>query len=103
MVFTLEIDPNYISSAIWRDIDVFTNNFRWFVLFIVIFAANMLVTHAAIPSLVKSYSIPQSFNKLRPPLYAIAVLFFAIAIYFVVRSFVGALNAIQAIYPDFWI
>ena len=99
----LEIDPNYISAAVWADIKIFTYNIKFFVLFMIIFAANMLVSHNAIPSLVKSHHVPASLSKLRPPLYLVAVVSFAAAIYFVVIAFGGGLDAIRAIYPKFWI
>ena len=99
----LEIDPNYISAAVWADIKIFTHNMTFFVLFIIIFAANMLIGHNAIPSLVKSHHLPPLLSKLRPPLYLVAAVSFVAAIYFVVTAFAGGLDAIRAIYPDFWI
>jgi len=99
----LEIDPNYINSAIWADIKIFTQNMKFFVLFIIIFATNMLIGHNAIPSLVKSHHLPASVSKLRPPIYVVALISFAAAIYFVITAFTGGLEAIRAIYPDFWI
>ena len=99
----LEIDPNYISAAVWADIKIFTHNMTFFVLFIIIFAANMLIGHNAIPSLVKSRHLPALLSKLRPPLYLVAAVSFAVAIYFVVTAFAGGLDAIRAIYPEFWI
>ena len=99
----MEIDPNYINPAIWADIKIFTQNMKFFVLFIIIFAANMLVGHNAIPSLVKSHHLPASVSKLRPPIYVVALISFVAAMYFVITAFVGGLEAIRAIYPDFWI
>ena len=99
----MEIDPNYISTAVWADIKIFTHNMKFFVLFIIIFAGNMLIGHNAIPSLVKSRHLPASLSKLRPPLYLFAVVSFVAAIYFVVTAFAGGLDAIRALYPDFWI
>jgi len=99
----LEIDPNYINSAVWADIKIFTHNMKFFVLFIIIFAGNMLIGHNAIPSLVKSRHLPASLSKLRPPIYLFAVVSFVAAIYFVVTAFAGGLDAIRAINPDFWI
>ena len=99
----MEIDPNYINSAIWADIKIFTQNIKFFVLFIIIFAANMLVGHNAIPSLVKSHHLPASVSKLRPPIYVVALISFVAVMYFVITAFAGGLEAIRAIYPDFWI
>jgi len=99
----LEIDPNYINAAIWADIKIFTQNIKYFVVFMILFAANMLIGHNAIPSMVKSHHVPAMVSKLRPPLYVIAVGSFVLAMYFVVTAFAGGLDAIRAIYPDFWI
>ena len=98
----MEIDPNYINSAIWADIKIFTQNIKFFVLFIIIFAANMLVGHNAIPSLVKSHHLPASVSKLRPPIYVVALISFVAAMYFVITAFAGGLEALRAINPDFW-
>ena len=97
------IRDSYINSAIWADIKIFTQNIKFFVLFIIIFAANMLVGHNAIPSLVKSHHLPASVSKLRPPIYVVALISFVAAMYFVITAFAGGLEAIRAIYPDFWI
>ena len=99
----MEIDPNYINAAIWADIKIFTQNIKYFVVFMILFAANMLIGHNAIPSMVKSHHVPAMVSKLRPPLYVIAVGSFVLAMYFVVTAFAGGLDAIRAIYPDFWI
>ena len=99
----MEIDPTYINSAIWADIKIFTQNIKFFVLFMIIFAANMLIGHNAIPSMVKSRHIPASMSKLRPPIYVIALGSFVAAMYFVITAFGGGLDAIRALYPDFWI
>ena len=99
----MEIDPNYINAAIWADIKIFTQNIKYFVVFMILFAANMLIGHNAIPSMVKSHHVPAMVSKLRPPLYVIAVGSFVLAMYFVVTAFAGGLDAIRAIYPYFWI
>ena len=99
----MEIDPNYINAAIWADIKIFTQNIKYFVVFMILFAANMLIGHNAIPSMVKSHHVPAMVSKLRPPRYVIAVGSFVLAMYFVVTAFAGGLDAIRAIYPDFWI
>ena len=99
----MEIDPNYINAAIWADIKIFTQNIKYFVVFMILFAANMLIGHNAIPSMVKSHHVPAMVSKLRPPLYVIAVGSFVLAMYFVVTDFAGGWDAIISIYPDFWI
>ena len=97
------MDPSYISTEYWAEIKVFTSNMGLFVLCIIIFAANMLVGHNAIPSLIASHNLPRSWNRLRPPIYVVAIVAFVAAIYFVVTAFSGGLDAIEHIYPDYWI
>jgi len=97
------MDPSYISTEYWAEIKIFTSNMGLFVLCMIIFAANMLVGHNAIPSLIASHHLPRSLNKLRPPIYVVAVVAFIAAIYFVVTAFIGGLDAIRHIYPDYWI
>ena len=97
------MDPSYISTEYWAEIKVFTSNMGLFVLCIIIFAANMLVGHNAIPSLIASHHLPRSWNKLRPPIYVVAIVAFVAAIYFVFTAFSSGLDAIEHIYPDYWI
>ena len=97
------MDPSYISTEYWDEIKIFTSNMGLFVLCIIIFAANMLVGHNAIPSLIASHHLPRSWNKLRPPIYIVAIVAFVAAIYFVVTAFSSGLNAIEHIYPNYWI
>tara|TARA_B110000263_G_scaffold80128_1_gene70067 strand:+ start:205 stop:507 length:303 start_codon:yes stop_codon:yes gene_type:complete len=98
-----EIDPNTISSEAWTNISVFVTSIWFFVLSIFIFAANMVIGHNVIPSLVESHHIPRSWNKIRIPIYLITIIAFASAIFFVVRAFQGGYEAISLIYPDYWI
>ena len=97
------MDPSYISTEYWAEIKVFTSNMGLFVLCIIIFAANMLVGHNAIPSLIASHHLPRSWNKLRPPIYVVAIVAFVAAIYFVFAAFSSGLDAIEHIYPNYWI
>ena len=98
-----EIDPNYIGPEAWAYVSIFVRNIWFFVVSILVFAAHMVIGHAAIPSLIQSRHIPRTFNKIRIPIYAIAILAFASAIFFVIRAFQGGYEAISLIYPDYWI
>ena len=97
------MDPSVIDSYAWGEISVFVTNIWLFVAMIIVVAANMLLGHNAIPSLIKSKHVPASFNKLRVPFYVVAVVAFGAALFFVVSAFQGGLHAIEAIYPDYWI
>jgi Na+-translocating ferredoxin:NAD+ oxidoreductase RnfE subunit len=98
-----EIDPNYIGPEAWGYVSVFVTNIWLFVLSIFIFAANMVIGHNMIPSLIESHHIPKSLGRIRIPVYAIAIAAFASAIFFVIRAFQGGYEAIGLIYPDYWI
>lgn len=64
------MDPGYITTQIWSDLSVVLRFLWLWVLFIVIFAGNMLVAHALIPSLVASEHISPRMNRLRLFFYA---------------------------------
>ncbi|MAU64641.1 MAG: hypothetical protein CL882_01275 [Dehalococcoidia bacterium] len=98
-----EIDPSYIGPEAWEYVSVFVTNIWFFVLSILVFAAHMVLGHNMVPSLIESHHIPKSLNKIRIPIYAIAILAFAAAIFFVIRAFQGGYEAIGLIYPDYWI
>ena len=98
-----EMDPNYIRLEAWEHVSTFVTYIWLFVLSMVIFAANMLIGHNAIPSLIKSQHIPGSLNKIRIPLYGVSVVAFVAAVYFALTAFQGGRAAIKLIYPDFWI
>ena len=97
------MDPSVIDSYAWEKISVFVTNIWLFVALMIIFAANMLLGHNAIPSLIESKHVPASFNKLRIPFYMVAVLALGAALFYVFSAFLGGLDAIEAIYPDYWI
>ena len=97
------MDPNVIDSYAWENISVFVTNIWLFVAMIIIFAANMLIGHNTLPSLIESKHVPVSFSKLRIPFYVVAVIAFGAALFFVFSAFQGGLDAIEAIYPDYWI
>ena len=69
-----EIDPNYIGPEAWAYVSIFVRNIWFFVVSILVFAAHMVIGHAAIPSLIQSRHIPRTFNNIRIPIYAIAIL-----------------------------
>ena len=98
-----EMDPNFIGPDGWSFISVFVRNIWFFVVSILVFATNMLIGHNAIPSLVGSKHLPESFQKLRIPFYAVATVAFIAALFFVYTSIQGARDAINLIYPEFWI
>ena len=75
----------------------------FFVLLVIIFAASMLIGHNAIPSLVSSGNVPDSLQKLRLPIYIVALISLLAALSFLYVGFGHGLDAISKIYPDYWI
>ncbi len=91
------MDPAAIGSPEWREIGKMLTNLWLVVLFIVLFATNMLLGHNSIPSLVASRHIPNTWQKTRPAFYAMAIASFGLAMFFLYRvvDFAGVLR-------DFW-
>ena len=98
-----EMDPNVIGPDAWEAVSLFLRYIWLFVLSILVFASNMLIGHNAIPSLVQSRHISSSFQKLRVPVYTVAVIAFGAALVCVFLAFQHGRDAINLIYPEFWI
>ena len=63
------MDPEYITSADWRDIGNFLT-FIWLILLFAIgFGFNFLLAHAVIPSLIITGHIPERFGRARRLFY----------------------------------
>ena len=80
------MNPAELGSSEWSDIGKLLTNLWIVVIFIVLFASNMLLGHNFIPSLVASQHIPNSFQKARPVFYALAIVFFGLAAFFLVQA-----------------
>lgn len=77
----------------------------WFWAFaacIVVFAANLLLAHAMIPSLVSTRQLPQRVMRVRPVLYVISLIFLVGAI-FSLANIVGGLSVLFDLYEKVWI
>ncbi len=72
------------------------------VLFVVLFASNMILGHIMIPSFVMSGHIPDSFGKARPVFYALAIICFALAMFFIIRA-IDFAGVLRNFWPDYWI
>ena len=97
------MEPVTLTTLIWADIGKFLSNMWFFVLLVIIFAASMLIGHNAIPSLVSSGHVPDSLQKLRLPIYIVALISLLAALSFLYVGFGHGLDAISQIYPDYWI
>ena len=94
--------PAVVTAEQWQQIN---QTLIWFWAFlgcIVVFAANMLVAYAIIPSLVSTRDLPAKVAAIRPVLFALAAIFLIAAVF----AFVNVVNRIQVLYeiwPRRWI
>lgn len=94
--------PSVPTAAQWSDIN---SGLIWFWAFaacIVIFAANFLLAHAMIPSLVSTRQLPQRALSVRPVMYVIALIALVAAI-FSFANIVGHLSVLYDLYGKVWI
>lgn len=96
------IDPFVIGAATWKELGSLMMSLWGAVLFVILFASNMILGHIMIPSFVTSGHISARFSKARLPLYALAVICFAVAMFFIYRAIVFA-GALRDFWPDYWI
>ena len=96
------MDPAPIGSVEWSSIGSLLTNLWLVVLFIVIFATNMILGHNLIPSFVASRHIPGDWQKTRPAFYALALASFGVALYFLAKV-VDAAGVLRLFWADYWI
>jgi hypothetical protein len=92
------MDPNMPNAQDWHQILPLLQDLWLFVLFMVGFAGNLMLSHAVIPSLVGTHHIPQRASSLRPILYLVSALSFLVAMYIFYNLSVN-LAVIYEIYP----
>ena len=96
------MDPATIGSLEWSEIGKLLTGLWIVVLFIVLFATNMLLAHNFIPSLVASGHLQNSLQKTRVVLYALALVCFGLAIFFL-SGVVDSAGVLRDLFPDYWI
>lgn len=96
------MEPAPLGIPEWREISSLLTALWMVVLFIVLFAANMIVGHNLIPSFVASRHIPQSWQRLRLFFYAAAIACFAIAVFFLIRT-IDLAGVLRSFWADYWI
>ena len=101
-VIPITMDPRVIGPESWSELGSLLKSLWLAVLFIVLFASNMILGHIMIPSFVMSGHIPESWRKARPPLYVLAVISFVIAMFFLSRA-VDHAGVLRNFWPDYWI
>ena len=98
----ITIDPRVIGLESWSELGQLLRSLWLAVLFIVLFASNMILGHIMIPSFLTSGHIPDSFRKARPPLYGLATVSFVLAMFFLARA-VDYAGVLRNFWPDYWI
>ena len=96
------MDPAALGADEWRDIGSLLTNLWIVVIFIVLFAANMILGHNMIPSLVASKDVPRIAQKTRPVFYFFAVVCFAVAVLFLTMVIDDA-DVLRRFWADYWI
>jgi hypothetical protein len=96
------LDPGAIGSAQWSEIGSLLANLWLVVLSIVLFASNVLIGVNSIPSLTASGHLPESIGKVRPLFYALALLFFGAAVFFLIRV-IDKADVLRDFWPNYWI
>ena len=95
------MDPTAIGPDGWRELGSLLTNLWLVVLFVVLFASNMILGHNMIPSLVASKDIPAIVNKTRPVFYLLAVCF-VIAMLFL-SAVINEADVLRRFWEDYWI
>ena len=96
------LDPGTITPESWRELGSLLRSMWLAVLFVVLFASNMLVGHNMIPSFIASGHIGENWRKARLVFYGGAVASLVVAAIFIGRAadFAGVL---RNFWPDYWI
>lgn len=99
----ITIAPVAIGPESWSELGSLLTSLWLAVLFVVLFASNMILGHIMIPSFVMSGHIPAKFSRVRPVLYLLAIVCFLIAAFFIFRASGFAMDSLDRIWPDYWI
>ncbi len=103
------MDPAHLGAAEWAEVGKLVTNLWYMVGMIVLFSTNMLIGHVFVPSLVASRHLPESFSSTRRIFYALAIISFALFVFFLIRTIDVAVLAnggngiVDRFYPKFWI
>jgi hypothetical protein len=96
------MDPVALGPAQWSDLSKLLISLWCVAGFVVLFAANMLVGHIFIPSLVGSFHLPSIAQRARPVFYAIGLISIAGAAYELVLV-IDLADVLETFWSDYWI
>jgi hypothetical protein len=97
------LDPEAIGIGTWSEIGRMLTNLWFVVLFVVFFAANLLVAHNVVPSFVASGHIPVSVKKAGVAFYVLAIISLGLALFFLARVVGYANGTLRLFWDNFWI
>ena len=96
------MDPGALGPFEWAEIDKLLQNLWLVVLFVIIFAGNMIVGHNLIPSFVASEHISRAWQKARVVFYALAIISIILATFFLIQVIILA-QVLRSFWENFWI
>jgi len=96
------MDPGALGSYEWSEISKLVTNIVIMVGLIIFFAANMIIGHIVIPSMVASHHLPRDFQKSRPLFYGTAIISFGVAIYVAFLS-IELGHVLSRFWDNYWI
>lgn len=97
------MEPAPLGAFEWSELGRLLTALWLVVLFIVLFAANMIVGHNVLPSFVATRHVSQIWHRLRLVFYAAAIACFALAVYFLITVIGGTKDLLRIFWADFWI
>lgn len=96
------MDPAAIGADQWKEIGSLLTNLWIVVFFVVMFAANLILGHNMVPSLLYTKQVPPIAQKVRPVFYLFAVVSFAAAMVFLTMVIIEA-DVMRDFWADYWI
>ena len=96
------MDPSSKGADQWSEIGSLLTKLWIVVLFVVLFAANMLLAHNMMPSLLATRDIPAVAQKARPVFYFFGIVSFAVAIVFMTMV-IDEADVLRRFWADYWI
>ena len=96
------MDPVALGLTEWTELGKLLTSLWVVVLFVVLFAFNMIIGHNFLPSFVASGHLPAVWQKVRLFFYVSGFACFAIAVFFFVRV-VDLASVLGTFWSDYWI
>lgn len=100
------MDPSQLSHVNWSDTGSILHFIWLIVIFVILFAAVMVMAHAVMPSLLASGHVPEGLRnfvrKQRAPMYLTAIALLGVVAFWFYKA-TNAAHEIRLIWPRDWI